>query len=259
MLLDDPPQGPQDNVTDWMLERVHRAYDDTSITKDDVWHYLYGVMHAPDWRARYKNDLRRSLPRVPLATDFEAFRAAGEELMWLHANYEHCPEHQGVTLEVSTVDDAAEQGLFWKELTDDEANERSQTDGDTTFRIDGLMRWNRVRHSETDKVVDDKSQLWVNQRCRLSEIPPQAQDYTVSGRSPLDWAIASLRWKEDKPSGIVDDPNGWVAWADEPFELIRHLRRLVYLSVRSAEIIAVLPSSLDGPVGPGRPVSRVGG
>ena len=66
----------------------------------------------------------------------------------------------------------------------------------------------------------------------------------MSGRSPLEWAIDSLRLKNDTDSGITDDPNGWWAWADDPFELIRHLRRLVHVSVVTARTIAALPPSL---------------
>ena len=87
--------------------------------------------------------------------------------------------------------------------------------------------------------------LLINDRCKLVGIPPQAHEYTVSGRSPLEWAVDSLRFKEDKASGITDDPNGWWVWADEPFELIRHLRRLAYVGICSAEIIAALPPALD--------------
>lgn len=66
----------------------------------------------------------------------------------------------------------------------------------------------------------------------------------------------SLRHKLDTDSGIVDDPNGWDAWKDDPFELIRHLRRLAYVGVRSTAIIANLPPSLDGPMGPDSPEGR---
>ncbi len=86
--------------------------------------------------------------------------------------------------------------------------------------------------------------LIVNGRCRLVGIPPEALEYEVSGRSPLRWAVDSLRFKEDGASGIRDDPNGWHTWAAEPFELIRHLRRLAYVGIRSAEIIRGLPPSL---------------
>ena len=215
-----------DNITDWCLDEFRTRYGDPGITKDDIWEYLYGVMHAPDWRERYRHDLQRSLPRVPLAADFEAFRRAGRELMDLHIGYETCPEWEEV--------DCLVDGFFGREGdADPEA-----------YRIQKKMRWNRVRNDE-GKLEDDRTELHVNDRCRLVGIPAEAQAYTVSGRSPLDWAIDSLRHKLDKPSGITDDPNGWHAWADDPFELIRHLRRLVYVSVRSARIIAGLPPSLE--------------
>ena len=215
-----------DNITDWCLDEFRTRYGDPGITKDDIWEYLYGVMHAPDWRERYRHDLQRSLPRVPLAAGFEAFRRAGRELMDLHIGYETCPEWEEV--------DCLVDGFFGREGdADPEA-----------YRIQKKMRWNRVRNDE-GKLEDVRTELHVNDRCRLVGIPAEAQEYTVSGRSPLDWAIDSLRHKLDKPSGITDDPNGWHAWADDPFELIRHLRRLVYVSVRSARIIAGLPPSLE--------------
>ena len=219
--------GDGHNVTDWCLEQFHERYDDKSITKDDIWEYLYGVMHAPDWRERYRHDLQRNLPRVPIAADFEAFRRAGRELMDLHIGYETCPEWEGVECLVDGFPDGEGGG-------DPEA-----------YRIGDRMRWNKVKNEDGKRVVD-RTELHVNDRCRLVGIPAEAQDYTVSGRSPLDWAVDSLRLKIDSASGITDDPNGWHAWADDPFELIRHLRRLVYVSVVSARIIAGLPLSLEG-------------
>ena len=102
----DSDNGPDaaagtDNVTDWCLAEFRRAYGDSTITKDAIWEYLYGVMHAPDWRERYRNDLQKSLPRIPLAADFEAFRVAGRELMDLHTGYESGPEAD-VALEMET-------------------------------------------------------------------------------------------------------------------------------------------------------------
>ncbi len=213
-----------DNITDWCLSEFQTRYEDPSITKDDIWEYLYGVMHAPDWRKRYRNDLQRNLPRVPLAADFEAFRVAGRELMDLHIGYENCPEYEGVDV---LVDGFPDQGADQK-----------------AYRIQKQMRWNKVK-DEDGEWKKDLTELHINERCRLVGIPERAQEYTVSGRSPLDWAIDSLRHKHDKPSGITDDPNGWWRWEKDPYELIRHLRRLVYVSVRSAEIIAGLPPSLE--------------
>ena len=219
-LLDVPANG--DNITDWCLEQFQEHYGTAEITKDDIWEYMYGVMHAPDWRDRYRHDLQRSLPRIPLAPDFEAFRAAGRELMDLHIGYETVPEWP-VTCLVDGKPDEGEADLCTYRITENRK-----------------MRWGK---SSDGKSVD-RSVLLINERCKLVGIPDEAHQYAVSGRSPLEWAIESLRWKTDKASGIIDDPNGWYIWADQPFNLVRHLRRLVHVSVHTARIIASLPPSL---------------
>ena len=217
----DPEPADNDNVTDWCLEQFQDHYGD-HITKDDIWEYLYGVMHAPDWRERYKHDLQRNLPRVPLAPDFEAFRAAGRALMDLHGNYETVEEWPVTCL----VDGQPDEGRVDQGADPD------------AYRIDKKMRW-----AKSGKEAN-RSVLEINPRCKLIDIPDEAHRYTVSGRSPLDWAIDSLRHKHDKPSGITDDPNGWHVWADEPFNLVRHLRRLIRVSVETARIVESLPPSL---------------
>ncbi|MCY3950782.1 MAG: hypothetical protein OXF61_16510 [Acidimicrobiaceae bacterium] len=209
-----------DNVSDWALEQFQATYG-PEITKDDIWEYLYGIMHSPHWRMDYRHDLQRNLPRIPLADDFEAFRSAGRKLMDLHVGYE-------------TVDEYPVQCLV-----DGEPDDGASDPG--AYRIEGRMRWGKQADGSDDPTV-----LIVNSRCRLVDIPPETARYTVSGRTPLQWAIDSLRVKHDKASGIVDDPNGWRDWADEPFNLIRHLRRLVRVSYESALIIAWLPTSRPG-------------
>ncbi len=209
-----------DNVSDWALEQFQAKYG-PEITKDGIWEYLYGIMHSPDWRMDYRHDLQRNLPRIPLADDFEAFRSAGRKLMDLHIGYE-------------TVDEYPVQCLVDGEADDGGAD-------NSAYRIEGRMRWGKRPDGSDDPTV-----LMVNSRCRLVGIPLETVHYTVSGRTPLQWAIDSLRVKHDKTSGIIDDPNGWHHWADEPFNLIRHLRRLVRVSYESALIIAWLPTSRPG-------------
>ena len=215
------PSGDGDNITDWCLQEFQSAYG-SEVTKDGIWEYLYGVMHASDWRQRYRHDLQRNLARIPLAEDFEAFRSAGRALMNLHIGYE-------------TVDEWPVQCLVDGEPDEGQAD-------DDAYLIERQMRWGK----NADK-SEQRSVLLVNSRCQLVDIPSEAHDYEISGRSPLQWAIDSLRYKKDSNSGIVDDPNGWREWADEPFNLIRHLRRLVTVSVETARIVASLPPALPAP------------
>lgn len=91
-----------DNISDEYLKLFRSVYGNPAISKDDIWEYIYGVMHAPDWRKKYDTDLRKSLPRIPMASDFEAFRRAGRELMDLHVGYETCPELESIVI---TIDD----------------------------------------------------------------------------------------------------------------------------------------------------------
>jgi len=218
----DQFQVDDDNVTDWCLDQFRSHYRNPVITKDDIWEYLYGVMHAPDWRKRYAIDLRRNLPRVPFAPDFEAFRSAGRALLDLHCGYETVPEWPVEC----RLDGVPSEG---------DADPRIDPEA---YRIKNKMRWGGKARDP------DRTVLKVNDRCHLVGIPLEAQEYTVSGRSPLDWAIDSLRHKYDRKAHVSDDPNGWHAWVDDPFQLIRHLRRLVRVSVETARIVKALPPSL---------------
>ena len=219
--LPDAATAAGDNITEWCLETFHAAYGD-EVTKDDIWEYLYGVMHAPDWRNRYRHDLARNLARIPLAEDFETFRSSGRALMDLHLGYETAEEWPVRCL----VDGQADEGDA----------------GGEAYRIDAKLTWGTHPDGSTDKSV-----LLINSRCQLVDIPPEAHHYDISGRSPLQWAIASLRHKHHKESGIIDDPNKWDTWANEPFNLVRHLRRLIYISVETARIVSNLPPSLPKP------------
>ena len=149
--------------------------------------------------------------------------------MDLHVGYETCPE------------------LPLDCLVEGEVSEGQHPE--PAYRIQTRMQWGRSAGSTKR---DDRSLLHVNQRCQLVGIPSQCHEYTVSGRSPLEWAVTTLSVKHDKPSGIIDDPNRWHVWADEAFNLIRHLRRLAYVGMQSARIIAALPPSL-------KPIASVAG
>lgn len=226
--MDDPANAPDapdehgriDNVTDWCLDQFRTHYNDTTITKDGIWAYIYGVLHSPDWRTRYANDLRKGLPRIPFAPDFRAFQEAGQQLIDLHLDYETCPPWP---LKVVTTGD---------------------TDDPNLYRINKKMDWAKKRNAD-GKLVKNKTVLVINDHCRIEGIPDEAHEYVVNGKTPLEWAIVQLAVTTDSKSGIKNDANQWHAWADAPYELILHLQRLVRVSIETTRIVKVLPPALS--------------
>ena len=200
-----------DNITDWCVQQFRTQYPNLVITKDDIWHYVYGLLHAPDYRERYRADLSKDLPRIPFAPDFGAFRDAGAELAALHLGYENCPEYK-LPVDINGT-------------------------GDSVYRLsDRKMQWGGTRKDP------DRSVLHVTPAVTLRGIPDMAHGYVVNGRTPLEWAVDRLHIRRDKESGIVNDPNAW--FADKSAGLVAHLRRLVHVSVETARIVEGLPLAL---------------
>ena len=235
-LIPNPPPpssniANDDNITDWALRKFQEKYG-VSVSKDDIWHYIYGVMHAKDWRKKYKHDLQRELPRIPLAINFRAFIEGGSKLMALHINYETCPE---ADIDCLVNNRLIKDGRFEKPgLIPDEPDSLKDA-----FKIKRKMKLKTNSSGNYD--------LQINNVCSLVNIPKEIEEYTISGRSPLKWAVDVLcvNQKKVKETGAVDDPNSWYIWDNDPFELVRHLRRLIYISLQSRQIINNFPPALD--------------
>ena len=181
-------------------------YADNTITRDAIFDYVYGILHAPAWRERFANDLTKDLPRIPFAPDFHAFAEAGGALAALHLGYETGPQYP-----LEAV--AAHGGEISAE--DCRIGERAMRFAD-----------------------DAKTTLIVNDRLRLAGIPAEAHDYEVNGRTPLGWLVDRYRIARDRDSGIVNDAN---AWFDDPRDLIAAIRRVVHLSLETVRIVDGLP------------------
>ena len=197
-----------DNISDAALADFQKHYRNTNITKDAIFDYVYGVLHAPDYRARFANDLAKDLPRVPKAPDFRAFAAAGRALAKLHLEYETCDEYP---LKMELKPDNPQPEHF-------------------------LLTRRKMRYAD-----EEKTTLVVNDHVRLSGIPMEAHQYVVNGRTPLEWFIDRYRITTDKRSGITNDPN---AWFDDPRDLLTAIRRIVHVSVETARIVRELPPAL---------------
>lgn len=198
-----------DNILDEALEAYQSHYDDTSITKDDIFYYVYGLLHSPLYKERYQNNLRRELPRIPMAPDFWTFSKAGRALSKLHLNYEKCEEYNL-------------------------SEERNFTGNPETkhFQLGTRrMHW-------TDK--ETKNAIRVNEHFILGNIPPDAHRYVVNGRTPLEWIIDRYYIKTDKASGIVHDPNKWFEETGD--NIVSMIKRITHTSIQTAHIIDTLPT-----------------
>ena len=160
----------RENITDWALAQFQVHYADNTITKRDIFHYTYGLLHHPDYRERYQENLKRDLPHIPFAEDFWRFANAGKRLADLHVNYESQPEYDKL---------------------DPIETPNMQVD----FSVERM------------KFSKDKTKLRYNDFLTLEGIPPEAFDYRLGNRSALEWIVDQYRIKVDKRSGIRNDPN----------------------------------------------------
>jgi len=159
----------RENITDWALEQFRKQYADRSVTKWQIFYYVYAMLHHPLYRERYAANLKRELPRIPYAPDFHIFSELGKRLSELHANYEQQPEYQLDKIETPGV------ALDWK--------------------------------VERMKLSKDRRSIIYNEFLTLSGIPAEVFEYRLGNRCALEWIIDQYQVTTDKRSGITNDPN----------------------------------------------------
>lgn len=221
-----------DNITDATL-RSYQAVYGSEVTKDDVFYYVYALLHSPEYRTRYGADLKKSLPHIPLVAsreDFVAFTTAGRGLADLHLDYESV-EPTPLRLDVDGKE------VPW---------DLRETISPSLLHME-KMRYARVR--QDGRLQDDKTSIVYNEHVTISGIPTQAQDYLLGSRSGLDWLLDRYRVSTHKASGIVNDPNDWMAEgagvgpsaSAQPRYLLDLIARITTVSVRTQEIVNSLP------------------
>jgi predicted helicase len=194
----------RENITDWALAQFQAQYG-AAVTKRDIFHYVYGVLHSPQYRERYAANLKRELPRIPFVAPaaFAAFVAAGARLAELHLAYEQAQEYP----------------LQWIE----------------NRAVPFSWRVTKMRLSA------DKTQLVVNQSLTLGGIPPACFAYRLGNRSALEWVIDQYQLATDARSGITSDPNR----ADDEEYIVRLVGRVITVSVETVAIVAALPPVVE--------------
>ncbi len=207
-----------DNISNAALRAFREHYSDDTITKDDIFDYVYGILHAPSYREQFANDLSKMIPRIPFAPDFYAFAEAGAVLASLHLNYETCERYPDLKVE------PIKPSLLWEEKPEH-----------------FLLGTRAMRFADKET----KDTLIINEHVQLSGIPEESHRYVVNGRTPLEWFIDRYKIKTDKNSGITNDPNGWF---ENPRDLITAIERIIYVSIESTKIIEALPSEITSEI-----------
>jgi predicted helicase len=194
----------EDNITDEALSHFQAAFP--SATKDDVFYYVYGVLHSAEYRERYAGDLKKMLPRIPVSRNFFEFAKAGKALANLHSTFD------------------ALDGL-----------------GEVQNRIPSPSTVvSRMKFAKSGG-KEDKSVIEVNADVKIVNIPLAAYNYHVGSKSAIEWVIERYQNKLDKATGISNDPNSGVL-AESGATIVQLLRSVIHMSVQSWEIISRLPS-----------------
>ena len=194
---------------DGLSSKIANSNERFDVNKVDIFYYVYGVLHSPEYRSRFEANLQKELPRIPLSRNFREFCAAGRALAKLHLGYEEIEPWP-----VKEVGSSLLPGPVQK------------------------IKWGKRKDSETGKKVDDHTVLIYNENLVIKDIPEAAQRYTVNGRSPLEWVIDRYQVKTDKASGIVNDPN---EYSDDPRYIVGLIEKLIRVSMETMEIVDQLP------------------
>lgn len=198
-----------DAITDAALEVFREAYPGEDITKTGIFYYVYGILHSSEYRERFASNLRKELPRIPLARDFRAFCEAGRRLATLHLCYEGEPAWDGLVED----GDSKDPGRTVK------------------------MAWGKGR-DENGSPCKDFTVLHVAENMTIRNIPERAQEYVVNGKSALGWIVDRYQVKADPKSGIVNDPNDY---SRRPRYIVELVESVVRVSMETLDIVESLP------------------
>lgn len=180
------------------------------LNSDDLVAYIYAILNSPTYQEKYKYELQKEYPRIPVVKNKEKYVEIGKKLIDLHLNYEHAQPYSNVKVNFK---------------------------GHPNYRV-REMKFTKKRNPETKKLEKDYSTIAFNDSITISNIPLDAYDYIINGKSAIEWIMDQYRVKTDKKSGITDDPNNY---SDDPKYIFNLLLRIINVSLKTIDLINQLP------------------
>lgn len=184
--------------------------DKLNLSLDDTFAYVYGLLNSKEYQAKYANDLKKDLARIPIVKDKEKYVEIGKKLIELHLNYEEVPMYEGVSIESKAA---------------------------PNYKVN-KMKFDKIKNIETNKKEKDRSTIIFNTDITIKNIPEKAYEYVVNGKSAIEWIMDQYQVKTDKKSGITDDPNDF---SDDPKYIFNLLLRIINVSVQTVDLVNSLP------------------
>lgn len=217
-LLGNSTSQRRDAITNEALAHFQAAYPNEAFTKEDVFYYIYGLLHSEEYRSRYNDNLTKQLPRIPCVksfADFMAFSKAGRDLAELHLNYETVDCDTSVQIDGLTI---TPQGI--------------KGGKDADFYVSSMKFIKK----------DIKTTVIYNSHYTIKNIPEEAYDYIVNGKPALEWIMERQSVTTDKKTGITNDANDWaVDTMNNPKYPLELFLRVITVSLKTNEIVRNLP------------------
>jgi predicted helicase len=195
-----------DGISNYILKECRSRYGN-EVTKSQIFRYVYGILHSQSYRIAFSQDLKKTLPRIPLvdsSDDFQAFTDAGRSLVKLHLYYEQVEPNRNV-------------------------------------RIIGANSGNFEVQKMRFMQNGDKTAIQYNAHIRIENIPLEAYEYIVNGRSAVEWVMDRYQHKTNDETGVVNDPNDWAREIGEQRYILDLLLKVITVSVETMKIVKSLP------------------
>lgn len=240
----------RDGITDWILKEVRSRFGGSkAITKEHIFYYVYGLLHSKQYRERFADDLKKSLPRIPIVDsvqDFMSFYKAGKELADLHLNYEQSINEQAVGqdgdyLFFATMPMLAHRTCGVEVNGDMDIWQNNWTNETYQYFAVDKMRFAKIR-DENGKLVSDKTRIIYNNHIAIENIPLKAYEYIVNGKSVIEWIMERYAITIDKASQIKNNPNDWSREHEQPRYILDLLLSIIMLSCQTVDIVNTLPN-----------------